>query len=139
MVLLERLKPWKKYTNAVAREEEKIHEQQGQTLYLGDPDYPKTLSFCPDAPLVFFYKGISVFGPRKRISIVGTRLGDAAGENMCCKLISELRELQPTIVSGLPLESTSLPTTKLSRASCPPSPVWPMIWTVPTRRSTKTR
>lgn len=98
--LLERLKPWKKYTNAVAREEEKIHEQQIQTLYLGDPDYPKTLSFCPDAPLVLFYKGISVFGPRKRISIVGTRSGDAAGEKMCRKLISELRELQPTIVSG---------------------------------------
>ncbi len=75
MVLLERLKPWKKYTNAVAREEEKIHEQQGQTLYLGDPDYPKTLSFCTDAPLVFSLQGNFCFWPLQTDQYCGHPFG----------------------------------------------------------------
>ena len=71
-----------------------------KTLFLGDPAYPKTLTFCPDAPLVLFYKGNLNFGQRKLVSIVGTRSGDLHGEKICRELVAGLREFDPIIVSG---------------------------------------
>ena len=52
-VLIDHLKGWRKYADAVYKEEEKINKHQIKPIFLGDPDYPKTLSFCPDAPLSF--------------------------------------------------------------------------------------
>lgn len=63
-------------------------------------DYPKTLAFWPDAPLILFYKGNLNFGQHKLFSIVGTRSGDLHGEKICCELVASLREFDPIIVSG---------------------------------------
>ncbi len=65
-----------------------------------DPDYPKTLAFFPDAPLVLFYKGKLNFVQRKIISIVGTRSGDLQGEKYCRDLVAGLQGFDPIIVSG---------------------------------------
>tara|TARA_B100001057_G_scaffold499983_1_gene612813 strand:+ start:2754 stop:2948 length:195 start_codon:yes stop_codon:yes gene_type:complete len=49
-VLIDHLKGWKKYPVAVYKEEEKINKHQIKSIFLGDLAYPKTLSFCLDAP-----------------------------------------------------------------------------------------
>ena len=67
---------------------------------MGDPDYPKTLAFCPDAPVVLFYKGNVNFKQRKIISIVGTRSGNSKGEKCCRDLVAGLKGQNPIIVSG---------------------------------------
>lgn len=69
-------------------------------MFLGDYDYPKTLAFCPDAPLVLFYKGNLNMGQHKLISIIGTRSGDSQGEKLCRDLVAWLKGLNPIIVSG---------------------------------------
>jgi len=94
------LKQWKAHREAVYREEENIKKHGIQFLFLGDPAYPKTLAFCPDAPLVLFYKGSLPWQGRKLISIVGTRSGDVRGEKLCRELVSGLQALDPVIVSG---------------------------------------
>lgn len=94
------LKSWKNYTKAVDKEEESLQKNQIKTLFLGDPDYPKTLAFCPDAPLVLFYKGNINPTQRKLISIVGTRSCNSKGEKLCRDLIIGLQGLDPIIVSG---------------------------------------
>lgn len=94
------LKSWRKYSDLVCKAEENLHKNNIKTLFLGDADYPKTLAFCPDSPLVLFYKGKLSFGERKLISIVGTRSGDALGEHYCRDLVAGLQGLNPIIVSG---------------------------------------
>tara|TARA_B100001059_G_scaffold114378_2_gene114560 strand:- start:16387 stop:16692 length:306 start_codon:yes stop_codon:yes gene_type:complete len=66
---------------------------------LGDDDYPKTLAFCPDAPLVLFYKGNLNFGQLKLVSIVGKRSADLDGEKICLELVAGMREFDPIIIS----------------------------------------
>ncbi len=100
IALIRQLKNWKKYAETVYKEEENLAKNQIKTLFLGDADYPKTLAFCPDAPLVLFYKGNINFGPRKLISIVGTRSCDSQGEKLCRDLIAGLQGHSPIIVSG---------------------------------------
>ncbi|CAI8231843.1 MAG: DNA processing protein DprA [Flavobacteriaceae bacterium] len=99
-VLIDHLKGWRKYADAVYKEEEKINKHQIKPIFLGDPAYPKTLSFCPDAPLVLFSKGNFSFTQRRLISIVGTRSCDAHGEKLCRELIQGLQGVNPMIVSG---------------------------------------
>ena len=94
------LKSLKNYSDTVYKAEEKLYKNNIKTLFLGDDDYPKTLAFCPDAPLVLFYKGNLNFGQRKLVSIVGTRSGDPLGEKICRELVASLREFDPIIVSG---------------------------------------
>lgn len=99
-VHIQLIKGWKKYSDRVYKAEENLHKNNIKTLFLGDPAYPKTLTFCPDAPLVLFYKGNLNFGQRKLVSIVGTRSGDLHGEKICRELVAGLREFDPIIVSG---------------------------------------
>jgi DNA processing protein len=99
-VHLEHLKGWKKHSDHVQKAEENLHKNNIKTLFLGDSDYPNTLAFCPDAPLVLFYKGNFNFAQRKCISIVGTRSGDSKGEKLCRELVAGLQEFDPIIISG---------------------------------------
>ena len=64
---LQHFKKWRSLETVVLREEETILKNNIKTLFLGDPNYPKTLSFCPDAPLVLFYKGDIAFKDQKII------------------------------------------------------------------------
>jgi DNA processing protein len=98
--LIGHLKNWKNFADTVYQEEENLQKNQIKTLFLGDHDYPKTLAFCPDAPLVLFYKGNFNLSQRKLISIVGTRSGDSKGEKICRELVTGLQGLDPIIVSG---------------------------------------
>ena len=69
---LSQFKKWKSHLKEVEKEIAFIEKHQIQTIFLEDPNYPKTLEYCPDAPLVLFAKGNFSLEKRKIISIVGT-------------------------------------------------------------------
>lgn len=66
-----------------------------------DSNYPYLLGQCEDAPLFLFFDGFCDFNDRKIISIIGTRNPSSRGISFCEKLIDDLREFNPIIVSGL--------------------------------------
>lgn len=69
-----------------------------------DSNYPTLLKKCPDAPLILFSKGnLLIAEHQKLISIVGTRNCTAYGKQFIQELISDLKEYQPIIISGLAL------------------------------------
>jgi len=72
-----------------------------QTLFYLDKNYPVRLRNCDDAPILLFYKGNADLNAEKIVSIVGTRHITAYGKEMTEKLIKELCEFRPLIVSGL--------------------------------------
>ncbi|MDR1864963.1 MAG: DNA-processing protein DprA [Bacteroidales bacterium] len=71
--------------------------------YYSDDDYPHRLKACPDAPVIFYYKGNVDFNHPKIVSIVGTRQASNYGKDLCNRLVDELQRRQhhPVIVSGL--------------------------------------
>ncbi len=95
------LTQWKSYQNKIQSDLKAIDQHQFETLFFGTPDFPKPLSFCPDAPLVLFTKGTLNFKKRKIISIVGTRQNTDQGKDFCKLLIETLRPFNPIICSGL--------------------------------------
>jgi len=97
---LSQFKKWKSHLKEVEKEIAFIEKHQIQTIFLGDPNYPKTLEYCPDAPLVLFAKGNFSLEKRKIISIVGTRKNDLYGQDFCQELIKDLTVIDPIIVSG---------------------------------------
>ena len=68
-----------------------------------DEDYPSRLRECDDAPLVLFYRGNANLNAMHVVSIVGTRNITEYGQDVCLRLVRELKELMPDtlVVSGL--------------------------------------
>ena len=88
--------------NILAAEQELAYIQKnniGYTYFLED-DYPKNLHNCIDSPILFFKDGNINFNNDKIISIVGTRNMSSYGRDFCTKLIEDLAEFNPIIVSG---------------------------------------
>lgn len=104
-------KAWKhnliKTRDEVLRKAEKelnfIEKNHIQTYFYLDSNYPKRLSECEDAPVVFFMKGQCNLDAPKVISIVGTRNASNYGRRICKELIEGLKNLgqEVIIVSGL--------------------------------------
>lgn len=65
-----------------------------------DADYPAYLKQCPDAPVLLFSSGNTVWHNRRVISIVGTRKVTPYGVDFCRKLLDALKPYNPIIVSG---------------------------------------
>ena len=97
---LEALKKWKTHLSTVQQEIDFIEKNNIRCIFYNSADYPKTLRFCPDAPLVLFFRGNMDFKNRKIVSIVGTRQNTSYGASFCKKFITELRPLNPIICSG---------------------------------------
>lgn len=72
-------------------------------LLYGQSDFPSRLSFCQDSPALLYSKGNIPFDSKRWIAIVGTRKATSYGKDWCKKLIADLAELKPVIVSGLAL------------------------------------
>ncbi|MDH6341695.1 DNA processing protein [Parabacteroides sp. PFB2-12] len=74
-----------------------------KTYFMGEADYPVRLRECPDAPVLFYYKGNADLNVPRVISIVGTRKSTHYGRELTEKLIHDLAEIFPDmlIVSGL--------------------------------------
>ena len=69
-------------------------------FYLNE-SYPQRLLHCEDGPIVLYTKGKMNLNSQKVISIVGTRKATIKGKAFTEKLIEEISEHQPIIVSGL--------------------------------------
>ena len=68
--------------------------------YFLEDDYPTNLQHCIDSPILLFKDGNIDFSNQKIISIVGTRNMSSYGRDFCNKLVAELAEYNPIIVSG---------------------------------------
>lgn len=68
-----------------------------------DPDYPKRLIDCIDAPLLLYYKGNANLNTHKTISVIGTRNATDYGRSATEKFIEDLSDKYPEalIISGL--------------------------------------
>lgn len=91
----------------IARAQETIDictEKKIKILVKGiDPDYPKLLKECPDAPHVLYQCGDINLNDYRTVSIVGTRKATKEGIENTQRVVRELAESYPDIViiSGL--------------------------------------
>ncbi|MBP5306678.1 MAG: DNA-processing protein DprA [Paludibacteraceae bacterium] len=74
-----------------------------RAFFFSDDDYPRRLRQCPDAPLLFYYRGRTSLDAAHVISIVGTRKATDYGRQMCKQLVEDIARSLPSalIVSGL--------------------------------------
>ncbi|MCL2435189.1 MAG: DNA-processing protein DprA [Lentimicrobiaceae bacterium] len=69
--------------------------------FFTDPEYPKRLLHCNDAPYMFCYKGAQQFNFEKTLGIVGTRHATSYGKDMVRRVVSDLSSHNISIISGL--------------------------------------
>lgn len=88
--------------NLKAAEKELKYLQQNniETFYFEDKNYPEKLKHCIDAPILLFKEGNFNLLNKPIISIVGTRNITTYGRDFCEKLVFDLKEYNPIIVSG---------------------------------------
>ncbi len=80
-----------------------IEKNNVQAYFFTDKGYPQRMEFCDDAPVMVYAKGEMNLNNRKVLAVVGTRNSTVYGREMCHRIISELKEYNPLIVSGLAL------------------------------------
>lgn len=95
----------KKFNRAAAIERAKqevefMDENGVQLHYYQDANYPSSLKFCEDGPIVFFSLGNVQFN-KQNIAIVGTRKISPYGKNMTHDLVRDLAHRDVQIISGL--------------------------------------
>lgn len=80
-----------------------IEKNQITCYFLTDETYPSRLRECPDAPVLFYFKGNADLNATHMLSIVGTRHATEYGREQVDVLIKELAASFPDllIVSGL--------------------------------------
>jgi DNA processing protein len=88
--------------NLKAAEKELKYTQQNniEMLYFEADNYPEKLKHCIDAPILLFKDGNFSLKNSPIISIVGTRNITSYGRDFCEKLVFDLKEFHPIIVSG---------------------------------------
>ena len=101
--LREAMKNWDDALHRAAAEMEFVTKNSIRVLTLGDEDYPRRLSECPDAPLLLYYKGNADLNQRYVLNIVGTRHCTTYGQDLIRRFIADLRKQCPQVlvVSGL--------------------------------------
>lgn len=88
------------YVKAADVEMKRIQQHKIKPLYFQDSEYPSLLKNCMDSPILLFQDGHYCWKNQRTISIVGTRKMTSYGKEFCKKLIGELKEYNPIIVSG---------------------------------------
>lgn len=80
-----------------------IEKNHISCYFLTDTSYPARLRECPDAPVLFYFKGDTNLDATRIISIVGTRNATEYGRGLTESLIKDLAKAVPDllIVSGL--------------------------------------
>lgn len=86
---------------AVEDEIKFIEKFKIQPLFITDKNYPQRLLNCYDPPTLLYYRGNTDLNTSKIISIIGTRSNTDYGKQVTEKLITELKDLNVLIVSGL--------------------------------------
>lgn len=72
-----------------------------QCFAFTDPDYPKRLNQCSDAPIVLFYQGTANLNAGRILGVVGTRRATPYGKRICEEIVADLAGDDVLIVSGL--------------------------------------
>jgi len=98
-ILLKNLKDKSVFEKA-KKELEFIRENNIQTSFFKEGNYPERLKHCIDAPVLIFSAGKINLQNKRIISIVGTRQITSYGTEFSKKLIEDLAPLDPIIVSG---------------------------------------
>ncbi|SDD53079.1 DNA-processing protein DprA [Pedobacter soli] len=91
-------------TDALVRAEEELAfvQKHGiEVLFFSEPNYPKRLKNCYDAPILLYFKGNADLNQQRIISIVGTRNATDYGRNLCKQLCEVLAPYNVLVVSGL--------------------------------------
>ena len=98
-----RAKGIKTFSEFKKAEEEIAHIQKNniEVFFITDEHYPKRLLNCYDAPTLLYYKGNANLNASRMISIIGTRNNTDYSRNVIEKLLSDAKEYNPVIVSGL--------------------------------------
>lgn len=80
-----------------------IEKNNISCFFLTDTDYPARLRECPDAPVLFYFKGNANLDAARIISIVGTRNATDYGRELTESLLKDLAGSIPDllVVSGL--------------------------------------
>lgn len=80
-----------------------VEKNQIACYFLTDENYPRRLRECPDAPVLFYFKGNARLNAPRIISIVGTRHATEYGKVVTEELVQTLSASFPDllIVSGL--------------------------------------
>jgi DNA processing protein len=85
-----------------AEEEIKFIEKHNiQTFFFTDDEYPTRLKNINDSPILLFYKGKNSLNHDRIIAVVGTRKATDYGKNLTDKFISDIKQYNPIIISGL--------------------------------------
>lgn len=87
-----------------AEKELAFAQKNGISIYfLTDTNYPERLRECPDAPVLFYFKGNTDLSAAHIISVVGTRRASAYGQELTERLLRDLSVSFPDllVVSGL--------------------------------------
>lgn len=91
-------------TNALSRAEQELAfvQKHGiEVLFFSEPNYPKRLKNCCDAPILLYFKGNANLNQQRIVSIVGTRNATDYGRNLCKQLCEVLAPYNVLVVSGL--------------------------------------
>ncbi|MDR2042495.1 MAG: DNA-processing protein DprA [Tannerella sp.] len=93
-------------TEALHRAERELAfvEKNKIRLYaISEDDYPMRLRECPDAPVVFYFKGKADLNAKRVLSVIGTREATDYGYGLTAALLNNLAEAFPDVlvVSGL--------------------------------------
>lgn len=78
-----------------------IEKNDIKIYYFLDKNFPIKLKNCSDSPVLLFVKGNFSFERKRYISIVGTRNCSEYGKRICEKLVEDLIDYDPVIISGL--------------------------------------
>lgn len=85
-----------------AQEEiEKATERGLRIICISNPEYPKYLADCHDAPVLLYYIGQEILDHPRAIAIVGSRKATEYGKSMVNEFIAEWKKLDIMVVSGL--------------------------------------
>lgn len=78
-----------------------IRKHNIKTTFFTDEDYPERLRHCTDSPVMIYWLGNGNLNARRIISVVGTRKATDYGKTFCQSLITDLKEPDLVVVSGL--------------------------------------
>lgn len=78
-----------------------IEKNKITSHFIFDSNYPRRLRQCPDAPLLLYSLGNFKPNPTKSVAIVGTRNATEYGKSICEELISNFRDNDIQVVSGM--------------------------------------
>jgi DNA processing protein len=94
------IKSFKNFSEA-EEEIEFIKKYKIQPIFITDKNYPQRLLNCYDPPTLLYYRGNADLNESKIVSVIGTRNNTDYGKQITEKLISDLKEENVVIVSGL--------------------------------------